>query len=153
MKAQVVTGDVAKSESPIIIKMNKEKPIEKLLFPAGRFQTWDAHKYDRAIFGSILLISLAYLFFVASAHGWQLNHFECGATVGEFCQNPFYKPVTWENAEFLPAGVYGFSIGPLFKSAIYVPIALFVLGFVVNHWVYNKGKPGPLKKFLDRVEE
>jgi len=56
------------------------------------------------------------------------------------CKNPFYTPVDWENNEYLPSGEYGFKPTPLFNSVVPVALISVLLVFVLNHFIYNKGK-------------
>ena len=104
----------------------------------------NGYKLDRWIFTTFMLLIFGWLFYVGQAHNWQLNYFECNdpnsVFIGKGCENPFYKPVTWENSEWLPPGKYGTKPGALFNSIYYVPLILLGVAGLLNHFFHNKKK-------------
>ena len=120
-----------------------------------RYKIIGAWRFDRWIFTVAMLLIFGWLAFVAYSYDFSLNYYKCetpGGTVERFigsditntrldfgCKNPFYKPATWENQEYLMPGEYGTRLGPLFQSVYYVPVALLILAFYINYIIYNKG--------------
>lgn len=102
----------------------------------------NGYAMDRWIFQLAMFLTFGWLLFVANSYHYDLDYYECGtgspdyATV-EPCKNPFYKPATWKNQEFLPPGEYGQKPGPLFNSVTYVPVILFLIGGFLNHLIHN----------------
>jgi len=100
------------------------------------------YRFDRWMFNFFMFAIFGWLLYVCVAHNWQMDYFECQdpndyvKSMG--CENPFYKPVTWKNQEHLPVGVYGNKPGALFQSAMYVPIILLAISFLLNHLIHNK---------------
>jgi len=87
-----------------------------------------------------MFIIFSWLFYVAYAHNFNMDYYMCGAEQFKNCTNPFYKPISWVNQEFLPVGEYGIKPGPLFNSVYWVPFLFLGLAVVINHLKYNKGK-------------
>jgi hypothetical protein len=109
-----------------------------------------------------MLVCFAYLFFVAWSYNFSLDYYKCDARydpsvrcpenlmdnecakraveLSPYCKNPFYEESSWKNIEYLTAGEYGTKLGPLFNSVNFVIFSLFILAFIINHYVYNKGK-------------
>lgn len=54
------------------------------------------------------------------------------------CKNPFYKPSSWKNQEYLPIGTYGTKPTVYFNLMWEVVFGVFTLGFVINHLIYNR---------------
>ena len=117
-----------------------------------RYKYFKGYKSDRLIFIVGMWVIFGFLLFVANSYNFDLNYYECvePATGEEFCPNPFYKEATWQNAELLPVGEYGTKLGPLFKSMPYVVVGIFLLMFLLNHLIYNKGK-NPFKGLKGRL--
>ena len=141
-----------------------DKPVEfgkafsdaYALAQKDRFKILGAWKFDRWIFTTALVLVFGWLAFVAYSYDFKLNYYECitpggsevryigsdiRTTAENFgCENPFYKPATWENSEYLMPGEYGTKLGPLFQSVYYVPVVLLLLAFYINYIIYNKNK-------------
>lgn len=100
--------------------------------------------FDRYIFRAAMWLSFAYLLFVAWSYDFNMDYYSCelpdGYNAAYQCHNPFYRPTTWKNHEFLAPGEYGQKLGSLFSSAYWVPIMFIIIGFIMNHLFYNKGK-------------
>ena len=120
-----------------------------------RYKMFGEYKVDRWIINAAMLLVFGYLFFVAQHYNYNLDYYKCIApdhtaisylneservilTGPTPCKNPFYKPITWKNYEYLPAGEYGLKPGLLYNSVWYVIIGLFSIAFIVNHFVHNK---------------
>lgn len=65
------------------------------------------------------------------------------------CKNPFYRPATWKNKEYLLPGEYGTKPGPLFDWAWGVVFFVFLGGFGLNHIIHNK--PGADNRILNII--
>ena len=120
-----------------------------------RFKKWGAWVFDRWIFTTALVLVFGWLAFVAWSYDFELNYYKCenpggsevryigsditDARLNFGCKNPFYKPTSWRNSEYLMPGEYGTKLGPLFQSVNYVPVVLLLLAFYINYKVYNKG--------------
>jgi len=115
-------------------------PEIKFDIQKDRYKYFGEYKVDRWIITSCMLLVFGYLFFIAYHYDFKMNYYNCERPeMGkQTCLNPFYKAATWENAEYLPPGEYGTKLGPLFNSAWYVTIGLFILGFGLNHYIYNR---------------
>jgi hypothetical protein len=125
----------------------------------------NGYKYDKWLFKPFFFLMFAWLFFVAYQYDFKLNYFNCITPGADFenslihidapqdCKNPFYKSPTWENKEYLTPGEYGTKPGRLFYSAYYMPIVLFALFLLLNHFIYNKGKkPIDLEKYKEVLD-
>lgn len=102
-----------------------------------------SYLFDRWIFKGVIVLVFLFLFYVAYSNNFQLNYFECnvgGVNINNTCVNPFYKPVTWENSRYLYPGKYGNDPRRLINLSWIVTFSLLILGFCINHFVYNKGK-------------
>lgn len=105
-----------------------------------RFKVFNGYKLDRWLFQAGMFLVLAWLFFVAWSFNFQLDYYECQADPNDFCKNPFYKPVTWKNVEYLSPGVYGTDYNNWkFQSVFYVPFIVGSLIFLLNHKSHNRG--------------
>lgn len=104
-----------------------------------RYKMFGPYKIDRWIIQTCMFLVFGYLLFVAWHYDFKLDYYSCGSHELEGCENPFYKPATWVNEEYLPYGEYGTKPGFLFNSMAYVVVLIFIIGFVINHFIYNKG--------------
>jgi len=103
---------------------------------------------DRWLINGAMLLLFAWLFFVAHSFHYDLDYFKCeggnpysqDATLTDYCKNPFYKPVSWKNSEFLPPGEYGYKPGRLFQTIYYFPFLFFGIAFLINHLLFNRRK-------------
>lgn len=127
------------------------------MFNGQRYKTLKSgYKLDRLIFtvGMYLLFTFFfYLIYNSNVSiSSDLNYYSCSAPPPgeELCRNPFYKPPTWVNSEYVPPGEYGNKPGLLFNSIKFVTVAVFILMFLINHVIYNKGK-NPFKGL--KIEE
>lgn len=106
----------------------------------------DGYKFDKYIFQIIMFGLFGLMFFIAYSNNFELNYFKCGNTIDPNiyypqsldCVNPFYEPTDWTNEATLPPGEYGFKAGPLFNNLGVIAIVLFIIGFLLNHLIYNK---------------
>lgn len=103
-----------------------------------RYKLVWGYRFDRFLFQVILVICLGYLFYLAYSANFQLNYYECYPAKDGLCKNPFYKQITWENSEYLPAGKYGNDPTSILTKARVYPILLIFAGFVLNHFIHNK---------------
>lgn len=110
--------------------------------------------FDRWIFTLAMLAIFGWLAFVGYSFNWDLDYYYCetpggsaqyfvggGAPVvrpDQFCTNPFFKPATWKNSEFLLPGEYGTKPGPLFNSIYYIPVVALLLAFFINYIIHNR---------------
>ena len=135
----------------IINKLNK-----------NRYVYFNNYKFDRLIFNIFLCVSLLFLFYVANYYNYDMDYYKCDARydpsircdenpldeqcaqekvkLSSYCLNPFYKETSWKNEKYLFSGEYGKKPGKLFNSVSFIIIILLILSFVINHFVYNKGK-------------
>ena len=102
------------------------------------------YKIDRWVFTFFMFLIFGWLFFVAYAHNFNLDYYECidpnpYYDSGILCENPFYKQTSWKNQEFLPPGEYGTKPTTLFNSIFYVPFIFLFLAGVFNHLIHNRG--------------
>lgn len=112
----------------------------------GMFKiTPGGYVFDRLIFNISMFLIFGFLFFVAYSSNFSLDYYSC--TEGGFnkdnsmvCKNPFYKPASWVNQQYLPPGEYGTKPGFLFNSMGYITGFLLVGAFVLNHFIYNNKK-------------
>lgn len=119
----------------------------------NRYNEIKGYKVDRWIFNFFMLVIFAYLFFIAYAHNFNLDYYYCSTpNPGELCENPFYKPVTWKNQQYLTPGEYGQKPTALFNSAGIVSIILLLSAFAFNHFTYNR-KYQLMKKISKYVNE
>ena len=91
-----------------------------------RYNIWkNGYKLDRWIFQITMFSIFGLLFFVAYTNNFQLDYFNCGVakatpfTMDE-CKNPFYKPTSWVNEEYLPPGEYGFKGNFIFDNIVFI---------------------------------
>lgn len=118
-----------------------------------RYKYFKTYKVDRWIIQSCMILVFAFLFFVAYRQNFDLDYYSCvspgwGSQEAMFinatplldCENPFYEPVTWKNRERLAPGEYGKKPDFLFNSIWLVTIGIFILGFVLNHFIHNRKK-------------
>jgi len=108
-----------------------------------RYKNISTWVFDRWIFSLSMVLCFGWLLFVAWSYDFELDYYECIEATpyyssGVNCDNPFYKPITWKNAETLPPGEYGQKPGPLFKSVYYIPAVLLFLASLINYLIYNK---------------
>lgn len=100
--------------------------------------------FDRWVFSTAMVLVFAWLVFVAWSYDFELNGFKCvqnhpGPVLeSDLCDNPFYEPVGWRNAERLPPGEYGLNPNGLFKTVFWVPWVLLGVAFLLNLVVHNK---------------
>lgn len=105
-----------------------------------RYKSFCSYKIDRWIIQACMFLVFGFLFYIAYSNNFHLDYFSCagpGWGAGE-CKNPFYKPVTWVNSEYLPIGEYGTKPGLLFNFIWPITIGIFVIGFLLNHLIHNK---------------
>ena len=101
-------------------------------------ETGGGYRFNRWIFRTYMWIALASIFLVAYLHDFNLNYYECQGPEGTICKNRFYKPLTWENSEYLPPGKYGYDArGLLDQVGIYTFLG-FVASMLLNHIIHNK---------------
>jgi hypothetical protein len=125
--------------------------LENYLGPHFKENT-NGYKYDKWLFKPFFFLMFAWLFFVAYQYDFKLNYYSCvNSEYGATCLNPFYKEPTWENQQYLKPGEYGTKFGGLFYSAYYMPLVLFALFLLLNHFLYNKGKKPIDFKKIDEV--
>lgn len=107
-------------------------------FNKDRYKIVWGYRFDRFLFQIILVLSLGYLFYLAYSANFQLNYFECYPAKDGLCKNPFYKPITWENSEYLPAGKYGTEPFGILTKARFYPVLFILTGLVINHFIHNR---------------
>lgn len=133
------------------IKIEQVKELKSLFVWKDRFKTLTSgYKFDKAIFNGAMLFIFGFLFFIGHSYNWDMNYFKCGGQMqpsmfqgyspDDYCENPFYKPATWQNEKMLPPGEYGWKPTPLFNSSWWVTIGLMIIAFLSNHLWYNKGR-------------
>jgi hypothetical protein len=106
-----------------------------------RFKIIGGFKLDRYIFQGTFLLVIAWLFFVSWHYDFNMNYYSCYSVDPMYqCHNPFYRPATWQNQEYLAPGEYGTKVGPLFDSVYWVPTLFLALAFMLNWRWHNKGK-------------
>lgn len=108
-----------------------------------RFKEHNNYKFDRWIFQTAFAIFLLFSFFVVYHFNFEMDFFECNPLSQDpsmVCKNPFYKPITWKNYEYLSPGVYGVNIQPVLQNFLIVTFSIFLLAFSINHLWHNKGK-------------
>lgn len=114
----------------------------------------NGYKVDRWVTTTAMLLLFLWFFIIANSYNYDLDYYKCinGPGMAEFypdgskkemysqdfCKNPFYKPTTWKNQEYLPPGEYGTKLGPMFHSVYYTPFIFFGLAFGLNHLLHNK---------------
>jgi len=131
------------SEDSDSIDMTQVKDAYKKV-SQKRFKHYsNGYKGDRWLFQLTMFLIFGWLFFVAHAHDYKLDYYECidpnpYYESGTTCKNPFYEPVTWKNQESLPPGNYGTKPGPLFQSVFYVPILFLAISALANHLIHNR---------------
>lgn len=148
---------VKKEEIYLLCELKKWfKSIQK-----DRYKQLGIYKIDRWLVDIGLVIGLFYLLFVAYSYNFDLDYYNCpkgsnGEVQGSrlmllnyesdintppgMCKNPFYKPSTWKNEEYLSSGEYGKKLGNDFNNAGYtVTIIMLIIG-VINHFIYNRRK-------------
>ena len=114
-----------------------------------RYKRFGRYRVDRWMFQAGMLLIFAWLFFVAHWYHYDLDYYKCEGggnpygnspfvSQGDQCRNPFYRPTTWKNLEYLPPGEYGTMLGPLFHSVYYAPFLIFGLAIGLNHILHNK---------------
>lgn len=120
----------------------------------NRYKMFGNYKVDKLIIQVCMYLTFIFLFYVAYHYNFQLDYYSCKQPFANSfemnetlfkntatqCKNPFYTPPTWKNEEFLSPGEYGTKPGLLFNSIPYVIIGLFIVGFGLNHLIYNRGK-------------
>lgn len=139
--------------------MDWKKTINK-----DRYTSIGNYKIDRWIFQTVMVVIFAYLFWVAYSQDFQLDYYKCAVPTKntplnifgnnnitdnntDECLNPFYKPITWKNYEYLPPGEYGNKPGFIFNSLWPVTIGILVIGVMLNHLIYNNKRGG---EYADR---
>lgn len=116
---------------------------------SSRFQHYGSYKFDRWIFQVGMVLIFGFLFLVAQHYDFKMNYFKCerplnyqldqsDLPISQQCENPFYKPVTWENQQYLPPGEYGVKLDGWYYSAWPVTIGIIVFGLVLNHFWHNR---------------
>jgi len=134
---------------------------------SDRYKLIGKYKVDRWITQGCMLFIFLYLFFVAYQHDFSMDYLVCSNPILEErnltnyvtfvfnltssnshkasedhsmeCKNPFYKPISWKNSEYLPPGEYGTKPKLSFNIAWLVVFIVFVIGFGINHLIYNRG--------------
>ena len=102
------------------------------------------YSFDRWLFQATMWMCFAYLWFVAQSYQYDIDFYQCESgniyyTTSEMCHNPFYKPgQAWKGQEYLPPGEYGTKPGKLFWSVQYVPLILFGIAGLLNHFFHNR---------------
>lgn len=94
------------------------------------------YKIDRLIIKTGLLIILVGMFFFAYSNNFELDYFSCQNQV-EMCRNPFYRPMTWKNLEYLSPGEYGVEPNWPGKLNFFI-LSTLALAFSINHLVHNR---------------
>jgi hypothetical protein len=136
-------------------------PKLNLNIQKDRFKFFGVYKVDTWLTTGAMVLLFAYFFFVAYHYNFSLDYYSCAAPIHQEelpkfisdtdkailtgptpCKNPFYKPTTWVNYEYLAYGEYGTKPGPLFKSLWPVTFGLFAVVFLLNHLIYNRKKKG-----------
>lgn len=117
-----------------------------------------AYVFDRVIFNVAMVLILGWLVFVAYWYHFDLDYYKCehGSGMAEvymgagglgeqkniysddWCKNPFYRPESWKNQEYLPPGEYGTILGPMFHSAWLVAILGLAGAGGLNHLIHNR---------------
>jgi len=105
----------------------------------GRFKQYGSYRFDKLIFNVYFLAVFFSLFGVAYYYKFDLDFYSCDVPAETLCKNPFYKPLTWRNAEYLPAGEYGTKPGFMFNMVYILPIAFFIVSMLINHAAHNRG--------------
>ena len=110
-----------------------------------RFKDFSGYKLDRWVFQIAMIVSLTWLFYIAYSQGFELDYYNCEEGTElynseELCENPFFTEANWKNYEYLPKGEYGKKPGLLFRSTFFVPLILFFLAILLNHFWHNEDK-------------
>lgn len=105
-----------------------------------RYKIFKGYKVDRFIFNIGFFLILGFLIYVAWSYNFDLDYYNCGGGMyeGNKCLNPFYKPVSWKNLEFLEPGEYGKKPGVLFYSTFVVAFGGLILMLLLNHFLFNR---------------
>ena len=108
---------------------------------------------DKVIFNVCILLVFGFLWYCAFYYQYDLDSYECMGSPVDTCRNPFYKPSSWKNLEYVAVGKYGadLSKGP-FKRAGLISFLILLSAFVLNHFLYNRGKID-LKKLSRQINE
>jgi len=124
-----------KTQASSLYKKVSQKRFKRL--PSG-------YQFDRWMFQLAMFLVFGWFIFVSISYNFNLDYYECidpnpYFESGLMCKNPFYKPeLEWKGQEFLPPGEYGQKPGPLFNSITYVPIILFLISGIANHYIHNR---------------
>lgn len=124
---------------------------------SDRYKHKGTYIFDRWIFQIMMFMIFGFLFFVAQSHNYQMDYYQCMGGEAQpielgnsgDCENPFYKEPTWKNQQYLPPGEYGTDTRGIINICWLVSMGLFILAFVINHLIYNKGK---LKVKIEEVQ-
>lgn len=111
-----------------------------------RFKSFKGYTLDRWLFQFIMWGLFFFLGLFVYINDFELDYYMCDPGIDPFtglssesCENPFYKPASWKNHEYLPAGEYGKKPTTLFNSLWIITIGAFILGAILNHLLHNRG--------------
>lgn len=133
-------------------KLNKELKEFYSSISKNRYKILTSkYVFDRWIFQFFMYSIFLILFLFVYEHNFELDFYICGAEPGEFCKNPFYKPLTWKNLPEVPPGEYGTNFKTSINFLSYLSLGLFILSFIINHFAHNKNFE--LLKKLERLNK
>lgn len=130
-------------------------PFNDKDFTSDRYKIFsNGYKVDRWIMSSCFGILLLFLYWIVAHNNYEMDYFKCGDNnssasydeitkthnlvgISTSCKNPFYKQPSWKNQEYVPYGTYGKDPTPYIRYAWVFTIFIFVLGFMLNHGLYN----------------
>ena len=120
------------------------------------------YKFDRIIFNISFILILLFAFMIMNNNHFSMNYYHCGAVYDPslrcidnpldnecaaklvnnsiYCKNPFYKPVNWENQEYLLYGDYGKNPTKDINRFISFIIFIFCASLLFNHVIHNRVK-------------
>lgn len=139
-------------------------------------RTKKGYKFDKRIFAIYFIVVLFMALVVMQRHNWDFSarpYFKCEL---EQCQNPFYYTPTckaqltagfgliplyttedckdtceWCNEAYLPRGEYGEKKDSyLLNNMWFIVLGLYVVAFVVNHYIHNRGRPFDLEIYITK---
>ena|SRR3990167_9780976 len=135
------------------------KPLKELI-NEDRYKIIGGYKFDKIIFNLFFVLFVAFLFNFAYKNDFDLDYFECGMypdgtiegnsiMLQDFsnpylnvkngnCRNPFYKPASWKNEEYLTPGVYGLKPVWFIKQPYYFVFGLLFIVLLINHVIHNR---------------
>ena len=139
--------------------MNLKQKLNK-----WRWKEFKGYRFDKLIFNVAFYVILAFLFWCCVSVNFDFYYFSCPEKAGSLqgqkfalngitlddnlpglCKNPFYKPFSWRNQEYLTPGEYGTRPGVLFTEAPMISFIILIIAFLINHLIYNR-------KFSENVE-